>query len=183
MLPFRFLERALLREQFSSSNSSGHIPMPDPDRQKAFEGEFRRLIERHRPALLRELGVLMATPPPPNVRILSFVVFSRWNTFPVRVLAVDDTSTEEVYFDPPFSAALLQDAGELISRGAIDQDAYEDDGVQTFETGARVLAEWFGKCWHEAGGGEFPLPAYIGHHDRAAQFDLKAEKWITQSEI
>ena len=27
------------------------------------------------------------------------------------------------------------------------------------------MAEWFGECWHEAGGAAFPRPAYISLHD------------------
>lgn len=71
----------------------------------------------------------------------------------------------------------------LIPRGAIDQDAYEDAGVFTLETGARLLAEWVGECWHEASGGEFTLPAYIGHHDRSAQYDLRLKTWGDESDI
>lgn len=157
--------------------------MARADRQEAFEREFRGLIERHRHALVQELRTLVTTPPPPEVKVLSFEIFSYWDVFPVQVFAMDDASPDEVYYEPPFSAGILEDAGELIPDGAIDQDAYEDDGVPTFETGARALAEWFGECWHEAGGGGFPLPAYIGHHDRSAQYDLKGRKWVDQSDI
>ncbi|AGA31569.1 hypothetical protein [Singulisphaera acidiphila] len=152
-------------------------------RQEEFERKFRGLIERFRPALVQELRTLVATQPPPEVKILSFVIFSYWDQFPVRVFAMDDQSPDEVYFEPPFSAGVLEGAGELIPRGAIDQNAYEDAGVFTLETGARVLAEWVGECWHEAGGDEFALPAYIGHHDRSAQYDLRLKAWVDESDI
>jgi hypothetical protein len=59
----------------------------------------------------------------------------------------------------PFHGRVLPtSAGPLIPDGAIDQDGYEEAGVRTFESGARVLAEWFGECWHAAGEASFPLP-------------------------
>ncbi len=157
--------------------------MAKAGRREAFEREFRGLIERFRPALVQELLTIVTTTPPAEVKVLSFVIFSYWDEFPVRVFAMDDASPDEVYYEPPFSADILEDAGDLIPDGALDQDAYEDDGVATFETVRRVLAEWFGECWHEAGGDDFPLPAYIGHHDRPAHYDLKAKRWVDECDI
>ena len=82
------------------------------------------------------LTIVTTTPPSAEVKLLSFVIFSYWDEFPVRVFAMDDASPDEVYYEPPFSADILEDAGDLIPDGALDQDAYEDDGVATFETGA-----------------------------------------------
>jgi hypothetical protein len=50
-------------------------------------------------------------------------------------------------------------------------------------TGARVLAEWFGECWHEAGGRSFPIPAYIHHHDRSQYFRLGTKRWVKESDV
>lgn len=152
-------------------------------RQKEFERDFRGHIERHRPALLKALGRIISTKLPAVVKVLSFEVFSHWDEFPVNVFAMDNQAPNEVYFKAPFSGELLKRVGALIPEGAIDQDAFEDDGVATYETGARVLAEWFGKCWYEAGGAKFPIPAYIGHHDSSAQYDLRKKRWVKFSEI
>ena len=157
--------------------------MANSARQQEFEREFLGHIQRHRPALVRELGSLIGTPVPPVVKILHFEIFSYWDEFPVRAFAMDDESPDEVYFEPPFSSGILEGAGALIPAGAVDQDAYEDDGIATFETGATVLAEWFGDCWHEAGGARLPVPAYIGHHDRSARFDLRAREWVDFDDI
>src|SRR5581483_2222609 len=102
-------------------------------RQKEFEREFRKHIEAHRAALVRVLRKLISTRPPPKVKILSFEILSSWREFPVHVHAMDDKAPNEVYFKPPFSMALLQDAGELIPKGAIDQEAFENAGLATFE--------------------------------------------------
>jgi hypothetical protein len=55
--------------------------------------------------------------------------------------------------------------------------------VATFESGARVLAEWFGECWHKAGGAAFPLPAYINLHDVSRYFDLHARRWVRAADV
>src|SRR5260370_15093548 len=95
-----------------------------------------------------------------------------WRNFPVYLFAMDDAAPNEVYFKPPFNGTLLPDAGELIPTGAIDQDAYEDEGVATFESGARIMAEWFGECWHAARGAQVPIPAYIHLPDSVRHFAL-----------
>lgn len=71
----------------------------------------------------------------------------------------------------------------MIPQGAIDQDRYESAGVATFESGARVLAEWFGECWHAAGGAKFPLPAYINLHDSSRYYDLHARRWVKHTDL
>lgn len=152
-------------------------------RQKEFEREFREQIEQFRPALVKQLHTLVTTEPPPEVKILSFVIFPYWDKFPVRVFAMDDQSPDEVYFEPPFSDGILEEAGALVPRGAIDQDVYENADVDTLKTGARVLAEWFGECWQEAGGRETTLPAYIGYHDQPELYDLNLKKWVDESEV
>lgn len=55
--------------------------------------------------------------------------------------------------------------------------------MATLESGARVLAEWFGECWHAAGGAAFPVPAYISLHDSSRYFDLRARRWVRGSDI
>jgi hypothetical protein len=94
---------------------------------------------------------------------------------------MDDEAPNEVYFEQPFSGGLLEDAGRLIPAGAIKQDAYEEAGVGTFESGAKVLAEWFGECWHAAGGASFPIPAYINLHDRSEYYELRSRRWRAES--
>lgn len=152
-------------------------------RQKEFDREFRRHIDRHTAALVPALREIVGTPVPPVVKLLAFEMQSDWRSFPVHVFAVDDQSPDEAYFEPPFYAQLLPDAGPLIQEGAIDQDGYEEAGVATFESGAAVMAEWLGECWQAAGGASFPIPAYIHHHDRSRYFDLRARRWASDSDI
>jgi hypothetical protein len=120
---------------------------------------------------------------PSVVKILAFEIQTDWREFPVRAFAMDDEAPNEVYFKPPFNGALLPKAGELIPEGAIDQSGYEEAGVATFESGAKVLADWFGERWHEAGGAAFPIPAYISLHDSSRYFDLRARRWVRDSDI
>ena len=65
----------------------------------------------------------------------------------------------------------------------IEKDAYEDVGVATFESGARIMAEWFGECWHAAGGAKYPIPAYINLHDSSRYFDLRKRRWVRDADI
>jgi hypothetical protein len=152
-------------------------------RQDAFNRDFREHIERFTKPLVTALRKITSKKPPSEIKILAFEMQSDWRDFPVYVFAMDDESPDEVYFEPPFNGKLLPKAGELIPEGAIDQDAFEDAGVATFESGARVMAEWFGECWHAAGGATFPIPAYINLHDSSRYFDLRERRWVRNSDI
>jgi hypothetical protein len=150
---------------------------------EAFDREFREHIERFTKPLVAALRKLVATKLPGEFEVLSFEMQSDWRNFPVYAFAMDREAINEVYFQPPFKGPVLPKAGPLILVGSIDQDRYEDGGVATFENGARVLAEWFGECWHAAGGGQFPLPAYINLHDSSEYFDLHARRWVRAADI
>jgi hypothetical protein len=152
-------------------------------RQVAFDREFRGHVERFTDPLVAALRKICATPVPPVVKVLAFEMQADWREFPVYAFAMDDKAPNEVYFEPPFNGAVLPDAGELVPDGAIDQDAYEEAGVATFESGSRALAEWFGECWHAAGGSMCPIPAYISLHDSSRYFDLRAKRWVRDSDI
>jgi hypothetical protein len=152
-------------------------------RQAAFDNEFRGHIERFTPALVAALRKIVATRVPPAVKVLAFEMQPDWREFPVHAFALDGEAPNEVHFKRPFKGPLLPKAGALIPEGVIDQSGYEGAGVATFESGARVLAEWFGECWHAAGGAAFPAPAYISLHDSSRYFDLRARRWVRGSDI
>ena len=151
--------------------------------QAAFDREFSKYLKPLGQPLVTELQKFMQTPVPPEVGVQLFVVHSDWSFFPVHAFAMDKESPDEVYFESPFYGAILPDVAEIVPEDGINQDEYELNGIATFETGAHVLCEWFGKCWHKAGCAAFPIPAYIHHHDRDAHFDLKAQKWVGQRDI
>ncbi len=157
--------------------------MADASRQAAFDREFRGHIERFTEPLVVALRTIVPATPPAVVKVLSFEVQADWRDFPVYAFAMDEEALNEVYFKPPFNGPVLPDLGELIPHGAIDQDQYEAAGVATFESGARVLAEWFGECWHAAGGVTFPIPAYINLHDSSRYFDLRTRRWVRAADI
>ena len=140
--------------------------MGKDSRQAAFDREFREHIERFTEPLVSALSQITAAELPPVVKVLSFEMQSDWRSFSVHLAAMDDKAPHEVYFEAPFNGRILPGAGELIPEGAIDQDAYEEAGVDTFVSGARVMAEWFGECWHAAGVRQVP---HSGVHQSARQ--------------
>jgi hypothetical protein len=151
--------------------------------QQQFESEFRSHLDRHTTALIAALRGIIATPVPAVVKLLAFQMQADWRSYPAHVFAMDDESPDEVYFEPPLFGALLPESRPLVPPGAIDQDGYEEAGVHTFETGARVMAEWFGECWHAAGGDRFPIPVYIHLHDSSDYFELRSRRWTKDAEI
>lgn len=161
--------------------------MADGQLQAEFDREFRGHIERFTEPLVTALRSLIQTelPDDEGFEVLSFEMQADWRDFPVRAFAMDRQAVDQADDSgSPFDGdKVLPQAGPLIPKGAIDQDRYEDGGVATYESGARVLAEWFGECWHVAGGTEFPLPAYINLHDSSRYFDLHARRWVKHNQI
>ena len=151
--------------------------------QGVFDREFRDHLEHFTKPLVIALRQITSVKPPTVVKILSFEMQPDWRDFPVYVFAMDDAAPNEVYFESPFNGHLLPEMGELIPEGAIDQATYEGGGVATFESGARVMAEWFGECWHAAGGDKFPVPAYINLHDSSYYYDLRELRWVSDTDI
>ncbi len=152
------------------------------DRRAEFEGAFRAQIGRFRAPLVPELRRFLRVQPPPRAALVMFEVYSDWRSFAVSAFAFD-RDWVEVSAGTPFQEARPRIPGELVPEGAIDQDAFEDDGVATFETGAVLLAELFHQCWREAGGTGYPLPAYIKHHDRGTALDLGTGGWVRTRDL
>jgi len=157
--------------------------MANAELQAEFDQAFRGHIERFTEPLVAALRKLISTKLPGEFEVLSFEMQADWRNFPVRAFAMDREALNEQYYEPPFKGQILPKAGPLIPKGAIDQDRYEAGGGATFESGARVLAEWFGECWHASGGATFPLPAYINLHDSSRYYDLHARRWIKATDI
>jgi hypothetical protein len=157
--------------------------MAEASLQAAFDRAFRGHCERFTQPLVAALHTITMAQPPAVVKVLSFEMQADWRQFPVYAFAMDREAVDEVYFKPPFKGPLLPDAGPLVPKGAMDQGKYESAGVATYESGARVLAEWFGECWHAAGGTRFPVPAYISMHDSSRYYDLRARQWVRAADI
>jgi hypothetical protein len=58
--------------------------MAKESRQKQFEQEFRRHIERHGPALIKALGSITTAKPPPEIKMLCFEIEPDWREFPAQ---------------------------------------------------------------------------------------------------
>jgi hypothetical protein len=175
--------RAAASAELVRSAAKAEKRMAKSSRQAAFDREFRGHLEKFTPKLVPALRKLVTARVPRAVKVLAFEMQVDWREFPVRAFAMDDEAPDEVYFKPPFSGPVLPDVGALIPEGALDQDGYEKAGVATFERGAAVMAEWFGECWHAAGGAAFPIPAYISLHDSSRYFDLRARRWVRDEDI
>lgn len=156
--------------------------MAKTTRQAEFDRIFGKQIERFHKPVTSALRKITGATLPPVIKILSFEMQSDWRTFPVYLFSMDDEGPNEVYFDPPFNGRVLPKSEALVPKGVIDQEAFEADGIDTFVSGARILAEWFGECWHEAGGAKFPIPAYINLHDGSRYYDLRKLRWVRDSD-
>lgn len=145
-----------------------------------FDRIFNDYLKPHTNALVLELRVIAATPPSPNAGAIGFCQDADWDRFPVYAYVVDAALRRELVEPWPYESQLLSAVRPLVPDEAIDEDAYEQAGVRTIERGARLLAEWFGECWHKAGGASFPLPAFIHLHDSNRYYDLRAKRWVKE---
>lgn len=142
------------------------------------DAEFRALliaqISQHEKPVSDAILKILGTEIPNEVKVLMFETQSDWSTIPIVAFAMDDETPDEAYYDEPFSGFLLDVGGpELVSDGTIDQDKYEDAGVDTYDLTHELLAEWFATVWTKSGGRDFPIPAFIVAHDRDAFIDLR----------
>ena len=152
------------------------------------DAEFRKLlvsqIARHDELVSDAISKLLRTEIPEDVKILMFETQSDWSTIPIVAFAMDDATPDETYYDEPFSGFLIDGGGpELVSDGAIDQDKFEDDGIDTYDVTHEILAERFASLWMKNGGSDFAIPAYIGAHDRDVFINLRTGSKCTAADI
>ncbi len=152
------------------------------------EAEFRALLiaqfPQHEEVVSDAISKILRTEIPDEVKVLMLETQSDWSTIPIVAFAMDDTAPDESYCDEPFSSFLLDGGGpELVSDGAIDQDRYEDAGIDTYDLTHELLAEWFASLWTSNGGLDFPIPAFIGAHDRDIFIDLRTGSKCSATDI
>jgi hypothetical protein len=152
------------------------------------ESQFRLLMNlqlaRHEDIAKEAIANILKTPVPDDVKILLFETQSDWYSIPIVAFSMDDASPDEVYFDEPFSGFLIDGGGPaLVIEDAIDQDKFEDAGIDTFDITHEMIAGWFASIWKECGGDQFARPAYIGAHDRDAFVDLRSGTACTSGDI
>lgn len=143
----------------------------------AFDEQFRRQLDRFTVRLTAKLRALIETGLPGTFAVQWFEMQSDWRDFGVCAFAMDSDGVNEKCWEAPFYGELLPDTEPLVPEGAIEQDGFEDAGIDTYERGGRLMAEWFGECWRTAGGESFPLPAYISLHDSVECYDLRTFTW------
>lgn len=154
----------------------------------ALDAEFRNLLvaqlAQHDAFVSNAISKILHTEIPEDVKILMFETQSDWSTIPIVAFAMDDTTPDETYYEEPFSGFLIEGGGpELVSDGAIDQDKYEDNGIDTYDATHEMLAEWFAAVWIKNGGRDFAIPAYIGAHDRDVFIDLRTGSKCSAADI
>jgi hypothetical protein len=155
---------------------------------KPLDAEFRKAltsqIQQHEKLVADAIANILSSPIPEEVKLLMFETQSDWSTIPIVAFAMDDASPDETYYDEPFSGFLIDDGGpELVPDGAIDQDKYEDNDIDTYDITHAVLADWFASVWNKCGGRKFGIPAYIGAHDRDVFIDLRTGAKCSASDI
>ena len=152
---------------------------PSETEQQFVEGVRQYLNALHTP-LLAELRQLIALPLPDDLAVLSFEVFSDGFTdrFPVVAYPMDSEASQLNWPE-------LGEGDELL-KGAV---TYPESFEESFKVRGRfpfdawslathnALIPWFAQVWLEAGGGAFPIPATIGHHDGAEEFNLQTGEW------
>ncbi len=152
------------------------------------DSQFRSLLKgqlaRHENIVQDAIANILKTPVPDEVKVLLFETQSDWDTIPIVVFSMDDASPDEVYYDEPFSGFLIDGGGpELVVEDAIDQDKFEDAGIDTFDISHEMIARWFASIWKTCGGDQFTRPAYVGAHDRDAFIDLRSGAACTSVDI
>jgi hypothetical protein len=154
----------------------------------SLEAKFRETLvaqlAQHDELVSSAVSKILRTKIPEEVKILLFETHSDWGAIPIVVFAMDDATPDETYYDEPFSGFLIDGGGpQLVSEGAIDQDEYEDKGIDTYDVTHEMLAEWFASVWLKNGGRDFAIPAYIGAHDRDVFIDLRAGSKCSAADI
>lgn len=149
--------------------------MPSNKLEVEFKNLFAKQLVTHESLVSEAIKKILKTPIPEEVKILVFETQSDWSIIPIIAFAMDDASPDETYFEEPFSGFLVDGGGpELVSDEAIDQDKYEDEGLDTYDIAHEVVADWFASIWAKCGGRSFGVPAYVGTHDRDLFVDLRS---------
>ncbi|MFC7440440.1 hypothetical protein [Laceyella putida] len=75
----------------------------------------------------------------------------------------------------------LSEVGEIGQVISIDNIGWDDVGEDDdFYVAEYAMIDWIADCWLDAGGMDWPLPAYIGFHDSGRVFDLREREWIDE---
>ena len=129
--------------------------------------KLRRALEPLTEKCVAALADLIGQSRPPDTRLIdieispSKLTVSFWPTWFHM-----DASPGQIG-DPHY---LMLSDGPLVS-----DDEMEDGSI-------KILADWFGECWHRAGGATFSLPAYVCQHDDIESFDLRRRVWVDDEE-
>lgn len=132
--------------------------------------ELSRTLEPLAPTLVKELKDLILRPVDESAYLISFEV--QPSSFVVRF---------PVRWDWMESDLGQLEGGNLLtgSEPLLRREHYEKD--DPFPIALPILVDWFAERWHEAGGPEYRLPAYIECKGGEEMFNLKEQRWVDKS--
>lgn len=117
------------------------------------------------------------------VELVDFQAFTDPTLFSLAITMFSmDKNASEVFGNGETFAGSEEVLSEVAYYSLLDeqQDAfYERYEEQRFDdVEQRVISEWFAKCWEEAGGETFTLPAYFTFHDANQSYDLQQGQFV-----
>jgi hypothetical protein len=118
--------------------------------------------------LVLKLQKITRARPPKDAEKLIFELHDVTTDFTVMLYAWDTSFARTI-----FSNETLPDGD------SIDWTYYSTEGADVWHCMKDELIHLLAEAWREAGGDEYPLPAFASEHDGGGEFDLKARRWVS----
>jgi hypothetical protein len=154
-------------------------------KQAKFEDIVRSALARFREPVEARMRELLGRDLPPDVRVLWFEISSDTWGLPVQIFGMDEEAVNEVVIEkPPGSNSYWSVLSERLIAGR-DEEYISQKAIYagSYETAAKVIAEFVRDGYLAAGGKDHPLRAFAAHHDRGTALDLKLGKWVDTEDI
>lgn len=143
-------------------------------------------LTKHTEQVVTTLQKIVTQPFAPAVELLDFSVFTDPLRFQMTIMLFSmDRQAGEVFCEDAAlfagSVEILQDAPYYELDAALEEAFfafYEEHSEVLEQTEQHAFTTWFATCWAQAGGPDFPLPAYVGFHDAGNSYDLQAARFV-----
>lgn len=146
--------------------------------KKSFVRDFQNAIDRHRQIAVQSIAKLLGSKIPDDLEILQIETDCQgWGKEAATVYALDRYS-QEVSRRSPFGGRPLFTADPFLPEDILEADLIKKT-IDPAAIGTRLLGDWLGARWREAGGARWPRRAYFQHHDSRRYLDLKSGRWKT----
>ncbi len=129
--------------------------------------------------LVEALALIAQQDHPPETFVLLFQYDSTSFTdhFAVMLLCMDNRET------PIQDTPILPDEPCTIPSELLDDEEYDEAGLNPWSIASEVFEPWFADCWDAAKGNEIRVPAYLSHHDSYFYYDLRNRKRVKEPEL